>query len=33
MKHDEMESLVNGMAFILNYAKEPGFTYCSKEGK
>lgn len=29
-KHDEMESLVNGMSFILNYAKQPAFTY--KEG-
>jgi pantothenate kinase len=27
LKHDEMESLVNGMAFVLNYAKEPAFTY------
>jgi pantothenate kinase len=27
MKHDEMESMVNGMAFVLNYAKDPAFTY------
>jgi type II pantothenate kinase len=26
-KHDEMESLVNGMSFILNYGKQPAFTY------
>lgn len=28
-----MESLVNGMAFILNYAKEPAFSYRTGEGK
>lgn len=32
-KHDEMESMVNGMAFILNYAKDPAFTYRTGEGK
>ncbi len=25
IKHDEMETLVNGMAFVLNYAKDPAF--------
>ena len=34
MKHDEMESMVNGMAFVLNYAKEPAFTFRgNSEGK
>jgi len=28
-----MESMVNGMAFILNYAKDPAFTYRTGEGK
>ncbi len=32
-KHDEMESMVNGMAFILQCAKNPAFTFSSKEGK
>ncbi|CDW79019.1 UNKNOWN [Stylonychia lemnae] len=32
-KHDEMESLVNGMSFILNYGKEPAFKYIQGEGK
>lgn len=32
-KHDEMESLVNGMSFILNYGKESAFTYTEGEGK
>lgn len=25
-KHDEMESMVNGMAFVLNYGKEAAFS-------
>jgi pantothenate kinase len=33
IKHDEMESLVNGMAFVLNYAKDPAFTMRTGEGK
>lgn len=33
IKHDEMESLVNGMAFVVNYAKDPAFTFSSGEGK
>ncbi len=33
LKHDEMASLVNGMAFVLNYAKQPSFTYKDTEGK
>lgn len=32
-KHDEMESLVNGMSFILNYAKQPAFTFSEAEGR
>jgi type II pantothenate kinase len=28
-----MESLVNGMSFILNYGKEPAFTFAQGEGK
>jgi pantothenate kinase len=28
-----MESLVNGMAFLLSYAKNPSFTFNEKEGK
>lgn len=32
-KHDEMESLVNGMSFILNYAKQPAFTFKETEGR
>ena len=31
MKHDEMESLVNGMAFVINYAKQSAFTVRSNE--
>ena len=26
-KHDEMESMVNGMAFLLQFAKNPSFHY------
>lgn len=33
IKHDEMESLVNGMAFVTNYAKDPAFTFRTGEGK
>lgn len=33
VKHDEMESLVNGMAFVLNCAKDPAFTFREGEGK
>ena len=32
-KHDEMESMVNGMSFILNYGKESSFTFKEGEGK
>jgi hypothetical protein len=32
-KHDEMESLVNGMSFILNHGKEPAFTFKEGQGK
>lgn len=33
VKHDEMESLVNGMAFVLNCAKDPAFSFRTGEGK
>lgn len=33
IKHDEMESLVNGMAFVVNFAKDPAFTFRTGEGK
>jgi hypothetical protein len=33
LKHDEMESLVNGMSFILNYGKQPAFTFREGEGR
>jgi hypothetical protein len=33
IKHDEMESLVGGMAFVLNYAKDPAFNWVAGEGK
>ena len=32
-KHDEMESMVNGMSFILNCGKESSFTFKQGEGK
>ena len=32
-KHDEMESMVNGMSFILNHGKESSFTFKQGEGK
>lgn len=32
-KHDEISSLVNGMSFVLNYAKDPSYTFREKEGK
>jgi pantothenate kinase len=30
IKHDEMESMVNGMSFVLQHAKEHSFTYNEK---
>lgn len=33
LKHDEMESMVNGMAFVLQHAKEHSFTFSEKFGK
>jgi hypothetical protein len=32
IKHDEIESLVRGMSFVLNYAKNPAFTFTYKDG-
>ena len=32
-KHDEMQSLVDGMSFVLNYAKQPAYTFRENEGK
>lgn len=32
-KHDEMQSLVDGMTFVLNFAKNPAYTYREGEGK
>jgi pantothenate kinase len=32
-KYDEMQSLVDGMYFVLNYAKEPSYTFREGEGK
>jgi pantothenate kinase len=31
VKHDEMETLVNGMAFVLNYAKDSSFNWIKGE--
>ena len=31
IKHDEMETLVNGMAFVLNYAKDSSFNWIKGE--
>ena len=33
IKHDEMESLVNGMAFLLQFSKNPSFYFKMGEGK
>ena len=32
-KHDEISSLVNGMSFVLNFAKDSSYTYREGEGK
>jgi len=32
-KYDEMQSLVDGMYFVLNYAKDPSYTFREGEGK
>lgn len=32
-KYDEMQSLVDGMYFVLNYAKDPSYTFKEGEGK
>jgi len=32
-KYDEMQSLVEGMHFVLNYAKEPSYTFREGEGR
>jgi hypothetical protein len=32
-KHDEISSLVNGMSFVLNCAKNPSYTFREGEGK
>jgi pantothenate kinase len=33
VKHDEMETLVNGMSFVLNYAKDSAFNWIGGEKK
>ena len=32
-KYDEMKSLVNGMTFLLNSARNPSYTFREGEGK